>query len=405
MVREQDAIRSGDVQGVKYLKKLLPLLSELHDVGCQRDRAGNRQLHYDQYCVLVLLFLFSPLVRSLRALQQASLLQRVQRKLGVARTSLGSLSEATEVFDPQRLQGIIGHLAAQVKPIRRVGQGHLSHALTAVDGSVVNTLASIAAAAYHRGANGKSHSGWRFHTHFAIDRSIPVRMDVTSARNGGHTNEKHQLRLHLEPDHCYVMDCWYHEFALWNDIVAAKSSYVCRVRDRTNLEHIEEDRPLSEAARQAGVLADRVIRLGTSQPSSKRPDHPVRIVLIQTTPHQPRRKGARTVGPASDGILRIATNLLDVPAEIIADIYQHRWTIELFFRFFKHILGCRHLLSTDPVGIQIQAYCAVIAGLLIQLWTGGQPTLRTYEMICFYLMGWAELHEVVAHLAKLKTTV
>src|SRR5207248_2666730 len=102
----KDIVRSGDVQGLKYLKKLLPLLSGLHEVGCQRDRAGNRQLHYDQYCVLVLLFLFSPLVRSLRALQQASQLRKVQRKLGVARTSLGSLSEATDVFDPERLQAI-----------------------------------------------------------------------------------------------------------------------------------------------------------------------------------------------------------------------------------------------------------------------------------------------------------
>ena len=159
------------------------------------------------------------MVRSLRALQQASLLRKVQRKLGVARTSLGSLSEATDVFDPERLQAIIGRLASQVQPIRRIGQGHLSQVLTAVDGSVVNTLASIAEAAYHRGTNGKSHSGWRFHTHFEIDRSIPVRMDVTTARNttarnGGRTEEKHQLRQHLQPDRCYVLDRWYHAFTL-----------------------------------------------------------------------------------------------------------------------------------------------------------------------------------------------
>jgi len=201
------------------------------------------------------------------------------------------------------------------------------------------------------------------------------------------------------------MDRWYHEFALWNDIVAARSSYVCRVRDHTNLNHVLEERPLSEAARQAGVLADRVLQLGTNRRRTGQPDHPVRVILIQVQPRQPRRKGGRLAGPASDGILRIATNLLDVPAEVIADIYRHRWTIELFFRFFKHILGCRHLLSTDPVGIQIQAYCAIIACLLIHLWTGGKPTLRTYEMLCFYLQGWADLDEVQAHLAKLKTTV
>src|ERR1041384_681331 len=114
MALQQDTIRSRDIQGLKYLNKLLPLLEELHDVGCERDRAGNRKLHYDQYCLLVLLFLFSPVVRSLRALQQASQLRKVQRQLGVERASLGSLSEATDVFDPERLQRIIGRLAAQV---------------------------------------------------------------------------------------------------------------------------------------------------------------------------------------------------------------------------------------------------------------------------------------------------
>jgi len=187
-----------------------------------------------------------------------------------------------------------------------------------------------------------------------------------------------------------------------SDIVAAGSSYVCRVRDRTNLNHVVEERPISAAARQAGGLASQVLPLGSSQQRSARPNHPVRIILVHIKPRQPRRKGGRIAGPASDGILRIATNLLDVPAEIIAEIYQHRWTIELFFRFFKHLLGCRHLLSTDSTGIQIQAYCAIIACLLIQLWTGGKPTLRTYEMICFYLQGWAELDEVQAQAREIK---
>src|SRR5690606_21451334 len=108
--------------------------------------------------------------------------------------------------------------------------------------------------------------------------------------------------------------------------------------------------------------------------------------------------------PSSDGLLRIATNLLDVPAEVIAEIDRHRWTIELVFRVFKHILGCRHLLSQDPVGIEIQTHCAIIACLLISLTTGSKPTLRTYEMLCLYLQGWADEEELMKHLAKLKPT-
>jgi hypothetical protein len=161
-------VREADVQGLKFFDKLAPLLVRLHEVGCERDKAGNRQLHFDQYCLLVLLFLFNPVVRSLRSIQQASQLRNVQRKLGCLRASLGSLSEAQQVFQPERLKEIIAELGAQLHPIAR------------------------------------------------------------------------------------------------------------------------------------------------------------------------------------------ATNRLDLPAWIIALIYRYRWTIEVFFRFFKHVLDCRHLLSHDPVGIEIQ---------------------------------------------------
>ena len=42
-------VREEDVTGLKYFDKLAPLLARLHKVGCQRDKAGNRKLHYDQY--------------------------------------------------------------------------------------------------------------------------------------------------------------------------------------------------------------------------------------------------------------------------------------------------------------------------------------------------------------------
>ena len=397
------AVPGPNLQGLKYLDKLLPLFDRLHDVGCQRDKAGNRKLHFDHYCALILLFLLNPVLRSFRALQAASRLEQVRRKVGCPRTSLGSLSEAVEIFEPQRLEVIIAELWAEAPPSRGVGKDYVRRVLTAVDGSVVKTLASLAEAAYLRDRNGQAHCGWRFHTHFEIDRQLPVRIEVTSALNGGKTDEKHVLRRSLQADRCYVMDRWYAEFALWNDIVAAGSSYVCRIRDNSNLDAVIEERPVSEAARRVGVLRDIVVKLGTSHKAEARANHPVRVILVQTEPH--RKRGGRpgqAAGPPSDGILRIATEMLDVPAEIIADIYKHRWAIELFFRFFKHVLGCRHLLSTHPVGIQIQAYCAIIACLLIHLWTGGKPTLRTFEMICLYLQGWATLEELIAHVEKLK---
>ena len=397
--KKRTEVREKDITGLSYLDKLQPLLARLHKVGCDRDRADNRKLHMDQYCMLVLLYLFNPICSSLRALQQASELKNVQRKLGCARASLGSLSEATDVFEPERLLEIISELAEKVKPIRNVGRGHIDHILTAVDGSVAKTLSTITEAAYLKNRSGASKSAWRLHTHFDIDRHVPSRIDVTVGKNSGKADEKSVLRQALEPDHCYVMDRWYAEFKLFNDIRAARSSYVCRIRDNSNLDAVEEERPLSDEARKAGVLRDVVVRMGKNSKPEAQPDHPIRVVMVRMTPHKKRGKQS---GSPSDGILRIATNLLDVPAEVIADIFRHRWLIEVFFRFFKHILGCRHLLSTDPVGIQIQTYCAIIACLLISLCTGRKPTLRTYEMICYYFNGMADEEELLAHLAKLK---
>ena len=145
--KKRQEVREEDVTGLKYFDSLLPLLLRLHNVGCQRDRAGNRQLHFDQYCLLVLLFLFNPIITSLRSIQQASELRKVQRKLGCLRASLGSLSEATEVFQPERLKEIIAELGERLTPIAgdpRLKDVH--HVVTLVDGTLLKGLPVLATA-------------------------------------------------------------------------------------------------------------------------------------------------------------------------------------------------------------------------------------------------------------------
>ncbi len=152
------------------------------------------------------------------------------------------------------------------------------------------------------------------------------------------------------------------------------------------------------------MLNDSVVLLVQSSKNSEKPTHPIRLIQIRCTRHK-NRTGGKANGskaPESDGILRTATNLLEVPAEIIALIYSQRWVIEIFFRFFKQLLGCSHLISHSQNGIEIQVYCAIIACLLINLWTGRKPTKRTFEMISYYFMGLASEAELLAHLEKLK---
>ena len=54
--RRKREIRDHDVQGLKFLRKIRPLLSRLRKVGTERDRAGNRRLFMDQYCARILIY-------------------------------------------------------------------------------------------------------------------------------------------------------------------------------------------------------------------------------------------------------------------------------------------------------------------------------------------------------------
>src|ERR1700730_12039380 len=136
--KPRTSLSADALQGWKYFRRLTPLLARLHDAGCARDKAGNRTLHFDQYCSLILLALFNPLARSLRGLGQASEFKKVQEQLGVKRASLGSLSEAARVFDPDLLLPIIAELAGELQPratdplLRDVRQ-----IVTAVDSTLV----------------------------------------------------------------------------------------------------------------------------------------------------------------------------------------------------------------------------------------------------------------------------
>jgi len=89
--------------------------------------------------------MFNPICTSLRAIQQASELKKVQNKLDAARASLGSLSEAARVFDSNLLKDIIQELSGQMPNVSRIpGFGASKGVLTAVDGTLIEAVASMA---------------------------------------------------------------------------------------------------------------------------------------------------------------------------------------------------------------------------------------------------------------------
>lgn len=147
--RRPKEIDPKDIQGLKYFKVLRPFLKRLHDVGTERDRAQNRELHMDQYCIMVLLWQYSPIVDSLRGLQQASQLKKIQKQFDLPQSSLGSLSESVRIFDPEALKQIAAELAEQLpEPVVPKNLEGVKKKPVAVDGSFVPILARIAKLAW-----------------------------------------------------------------------------------------------------------------------------------------------------------------------------------------------------------------------------------------------------------------
>jgi hypothetical protein len=375
-------IRDKDLCGLKYFQVLGPLLDRLHANAAPRDRAGNCQLHFDQYAGLLLLAFFSPLVDSLRGIQQASSLAKVQKLLGCERAALGSLSEAGRVFNPALLREIIGELAGQALPQIQGREAEALRGLTAVDGTLLTALPKMAWALWVD----DEHRAVKMHLHFDVLKGVPVEATLTE----GIGSETAQLRATLQAGRLYVVDRGYAEYQLFQDIIDRGSSFIGRIRDNAVWTVVEE-RPVSAEAWAAGVRSDRVVRLGCEK-SGAVFKQVLRVLEVET---------GKTDSQGRPEVLLLATDRLDLDAEHVALGYRFRWAVELFFRWFKCILGCRHLLSTSPNGITIQLYLGIIASLLISLWTGKKPTKRTLEMLQFYFAGLASEEELQAHIDKL----
>jgi hypothetical protein len=370
------------LRGHRLIKPIKHLIENLHDVGTQRDQAGNRKLFFDQYATLLLLYFFTPALTSLRALQEATGWEKMRKKLGIESTALGSLSEASRIFEASHLEAIIHELAAQAVPLSSGREAEALKGLTAVDGSVFSGLSRMAWALWNKPENRAA----KLHLHFDVLKAVPCQAAITPAA----CSEPGQLEAMLGPDRLYVLDRGYADYELFAKIVAAGSSLVARVKDSTAFT-VEQERPLTAAAQKAGVIRDVVLsRLGTSHHK----DHlkrEMRLVIVSTVDRD---------GKVNE--LWLITDRLDLDADLVALAYRYRWTVELFFRWLKCILGARHLIAHSRNGVTLQMYAALIVSLLIVLRVGRKPTKRTYETIQFYLIGWVTDEEFERHLRRLE---
>lgn len=369
-------ITEKSIQGFKYLRAFHYLLEPLADIPVH----GNRQFTMEQYVSLLLLYFLNPVLTSLRSLQQATGLGNVQNLLHVKPTSLGAMSEsAGHVFDPELMTPILEQVIGQLGPLQLDERlKNLPGTPIAVDGSFLRCLPKMLWAVFRTQSD---HRGVKLHLHFDILRQSPVGASLTNALD----SERKELKKKLKPGQFYIMDRGYIDYLLFQAIHNADSFFLARLKDCSTYEVIE-DRPLSDQDRQAGVLCDQRVRMGSAFTKGELTALARRLVI-----QDPQRPNSQII---------LLTNT-DLSGEILSLMYRYRWQVELFFRWFKCILGCTHWISQTRTGLTLQVYVALLVSLLIRLWTGRKPSKRTFEMIQLYFMGWAQEHELIAHLESL----
>jgi IS4 transposase len=194
--------------------------------------------------------------------------------------------------------------------------------------------------------------------------------------------ERAAMRKMLKPGEFYLGDRNYGaDHALFPELVEMGCGFVLRMRDGTVWEVIE-NHPISPAAAAEGVTLDAMVRIGHKGRGGvqrvvvmKRPGMTEPLVLVTSE--------------APDSLSAL---------EVLA-LYRHRWEVEIFFRWLKCLVPCRHWFAESPEGVKIQIYLCLIKALLLAGLLGSKPNKRMMELLRWHQLGWASDEELARLLA------
>jgi hypothetical protein len=394
----------SQLQGLKYFKALLHGLDQLR----ARHDHFNRTLFYDEYLLLLLLAYYNPSIKSLRGLVQLSDSPSVERNLGLHHTSLGSLSAASKLFDPTLLHKIFVELAATASakdgPRRPAGTPS-DLRVVAADASLFKMLPRMCRELFSGPRTRAPKGHLKAHFIFNVFDSAPVQVDLTA----GKTDERHVLPTQLQSGALYLLDRGYQSYKLFRKILDMGSSFIVRLRKDCNFTVLEQ-RSISPDATNAGVLSDCIAVLGTDSAMQDRPVRVIQARFISPPPRNldPKRNRGKYAGYApGESIIHnctFVTDRLDMPAELVVELYRYRWQVEIFFRWFKCVLNCQHLFAESENGMALQIYAALIASLLVVIHTGRRPNKMLLLSIQLYLQGLNTWESVERQIARAKVT-
>ena len=357
----------------EHLQRLRPI----------RDHA-NRVLHYDQLLTGLLLGFYDSVVRSLRTLDVRSTaggeMNAALDGLRLARSTLGdAMSEMPAAALLPLMSELLARLPANCSHPDLRDLLTLKKRIRAIDGSYFRVPADVLWALAHRRSNGKVARQVRLDLHLDVLRFVPTKVQVDGKDRG---SESAAFVATLEGGVVYLADRNFIDFDFLRAVRAAGSDFVVRLKTGRNTAHVtvSDTNPLTDADADAGVLRDECVALPGTRQTPGLTDIPLRRVTV--------------FDPVRREEVELLTTLLDVPARLIGQLYRHRWSIELFFRWLKCVAKVKHLFSESNNGITMQFYVVIIATLLMYLRTGHRPSVYTFVLLSSAAAGDLRLEKV-----------
>lgn len=155
----------------------------------------------------------------------------------------------------------------------------------------------------------------------------------------------------IEDNVVYVFGKGYCDYKWWWSIHEKNAYFVSRLKSNAAIE-IQQSFEINE---NSSILEDGLFRFSNPKPRGGKKNLYTSL--------------ARRVTVALEGKepLILVTNLLNEPAEMIAELYKSRWEIELFFKWVKQRLKIKRFLGKSENAVKIQLITAIIAYILIFL--------------------------------------
>ena len=388
-----EVIEQDQVQALEVVRELLPWREQLAThFGTSH---GNAKLQLIDVLIVMLAGFYNPLVRSQRLLDALSSQQWMQDLSGVERIAKSTLSDNLARFDPHVLRPFIKQLADRVPALGRrdADLQHVTREIWAGDGSYFQTGAEVAWAMLSSSRSRSIRNQVRLNLQLEVDSFTPRDCDISGADDA---SEPNAFIRNLHPGVIYVVDRNFFSYAFINAVLDRGSNLVLRLRKNANFD-VTQSMPLSAKDIERGVLSDEVGHFhGAASPGNA--DH------RSFTDKPPAQLLRRVVvwDEKNKKQVVLVTDLLDIPAHVIAAIYRQRWQVELFFKWLKSYAAFDHLISHHPNGVTLQFYVAVIATLLLHLATGRRVSKYSLFWLGSVARGQATFEQMRAGLARIE---